>query len=549
MILFTGETSYEVELDENILITMRDGIRIAVDVHRPKAQDKFPALLSMSPYGKEKQRYPESVIGIFTKVEAGDTKYFVSKGYVHVIADVRGSSPSEGQWNVLDKKEQQDGYELIEWIAKQPWCNGKVAMVGESYFAAIQYLVAATQPPSLVTIVPCDGFTDAYRDWIYQGGMYNAGQLGYFIPSTYETCLPQGERPSKKWQPPAPIILDTILRPTDGSYYWERSSYTKFDKITVPIYHMTSAGHFVHYRGQLNAYMAINKPKKLLIGAAPPFEMFHSPALSQQIVRWLDYWLKGIDTGIMNEPPVAVYLTGSDEWRYEFEYPLARTEWTSWYLHRGSGNGASKPPYGLLNVDRPTEEEAGDSYDYPESQRSVASNQPVLAYLTSPLDRDMEIIGPASLILYAASTADDMNWVIKIDDQAPDGSIAVVTKGWLKASHREIDPAKSKPGQPFHTHSNPTRIEPNKTYKYEIELWPIFHTFRAGHRLRLRIASGDSFIWDVMNAHNALFQPGRNTIFHNMACPSHLILPIIPSGTGKIEPRPAIDYKPPSRNR
>jgi predicted acyl esterase len=514
-----GKKMYEVVMEENVFVAMRDGIKLAVDIYRPNAQGKFPALLSMSPYGKEKQRYPKSVVGIFTKVEAGDSAYFVSNGYVHVIADVRGSSPSEGQWNFLDKEEQQDGYELIEWIAKQPWCNGNVGMIGESYYAVIQYLVAATQPPSLKTIVPFDGFSDLYRDVIYHGGMYHGGFLGYWAPSVYQSCLPDGENRPGKWLPPNSVIRQTILQPNDGPYYWERSAYTKFDKITVPIYHMAVAGHYSHYRGQLNAYRDIDTSKKLLVGPAPPFEMFYNEEISKQIIRWLDYWLKDIDNGVMDEPPVLIYLSGSNEWRYEFEYPLARTKWMNLYLHQGDKGEAGKPPYGLLSEDIPNEEPA-DTYKYPESQKRAKADLPVLAYLTQPLPEDVEIVGP-------------------------DGSISVVTKGWLKGIYREVDHAKSVTGQPFHTHLESSKIEPNKVYKYEIELWPIFRKFKAGHRLRLRIASGDSPAYDVMNYHNVLFRPGTNTIYHSKENPSHLVLPIIPDRqTGNNPPQPEINYFP-----
>jgi predicted acyl esterase len=534
---------HDVLMDENVFITMRDGIKIAVDIHRPDAPGRFPALFSMSPYGKEKQRYPESVVGVFTKVEAGNTRYFVSKGYVHVIADSRGSSPSEGQWNLLDKEEQQDGFELIEWIAKQPWCDGQVAMIGESYYAVIQYLVAATQPPSLKTIVPYDGFSDLYRDVVYQGGIYNAGFLGYWFPSVYESCLPQNESQSPKWLPPKSACLETVLSNTDGPYYWERSSCTKFDKIKIPIYHMAAAGHYAHYRGQLDAYQSINSPKKLLVGPAPPFEMFYHPALCKQILRWLDYWLKGIDTGIMEEPPITIYLTGASKWRYEYDYPLERTQWTKLYLRQGENGTASSPPYGDLSNEKPDAEDP-ETYDFPESQRKVAADAPVLAFSTPPLAKDMEIVGPACLVLYASSTADDMNWVVKIDDIAPDNSFKVVTKGWLKAAYREVDEAKSSPGRPFHPHEKPKPIEKNKIYKYEIELWPIFRTFKAGHRLRLRIASGDSFGYDVLNYHSILFQPASNTVYHDKDSASYLVIPVIPfdDAIRKLK-APEINYK------
>jgi predicted acyl esterase len=123
--------------------------------------------------------------------------------------------------------------------------------------------------------------------------------------------------------------------------------------------------------------------------------------------------------------------------------------------------------------------------------------------------------------------------------------VVAVSKGWLKASHREVDEAKSRPGQPFHTHTDPVPIEPDKVYRYDIEIWPLCRTFKKGHRLRLRIASGDSPVWDVMNYHNTIFQPGRNTVYHNKEYSSHLILPVIPESQSLTELRPDIDYKPP----
>lgn len=192
---------------ENVLVTMRDGVSIAVDIYLPQSPTKCPALLSISPYGKEKQRLPG---GIFTFVEAGDIEYFVSRGYAYVIADSRGSAPSEGQWNLFDKEEQQDGYELVEWIAHQPWCDGKVAMIGESYFGLIQYLVAATQPPSLKTIVPFDAMTDLYRDFTYHGGLFNLGFMPMWLSMVYERCLP---RPSD----PRAGELASVLRCAPGN--------------------------------------------------------------------------------------------------------------------------------------------------------------------------------------------------------------------------------------------------------------------------------------------------------------------------------------------
>lgn len=543
----------EVVLEENIMVAMRDGIRVAVDVHRPRTRDKVPALLSMSPYGKERQRYPGGYIenkgqpyggGIFRQVEAGDTGFFVFHGYAHVIADSRGSAPSEGQWGFMDTAEQQDGYDLVEWCARQPWCDGNVAMVGESYFAQNQFLVAALQPPHLKTIVPFDGWTDIYRDVVYHGGLLSQGFFVPWISICYERLLPElGKQLPEKWTPAQNIIGDTVINnPTDGAYYRERSSYYRLDKIKVPVYNIISPFHYVHYRGHLMGHSKIQTPKKLLVTAGMPWEVFYHPAMCEEMLRWLDYWLKGIDNGIMKEPPVTVFVQGSNEWRHEFEYPLKRTKWTKFYLHSTNKSPGNAAPYGLLSEAEPAEERP-DSYDYPQTDGLVDDNLPVLAYLTPPLAADMEVIGPVSLNLYASSTASDTAFVAKIDDVSPDGKFRTVSKGWLKASHREVDQTRSSPGQPFHTHTNPTPLVPGKVYKFEIEIWPIFRNFKAGHRLRLRIASKDSRKWDVANFHSIVEQPATNTIHHNDEYPSHLRLPVI-QGPAPVAPKPRLDFVP-----
>ncbi len=529
----------DIVLEENVMVKMSDGIRLAVDLYKPEIKGKFPALFAMSPYGKEFQRYPG---GIYPFVEAGNINYFVSRGYVYVIADSRGSFPSEGRWDFFDDREQQDGAELIEWAARQSWCDGNVAMIGESYYALIQYLVASLQPPSLKTIVPFDGMTDLYRDCSYHGGIWTQGFMAYWTVNTCRRCLPpEGIKVSKKWSLPEDIPTRNIFYATDGPFYQERSAATKFGKIKIPVYHGVCPSRLVHYRGQLNAYAEINTPKKLVVAPGPPWASFYNEETCRHITRWLDYWLKGIDTKIMDEPPVVLYLAGSDEWRNEDEYPLARTKWTKFYLQ--SNGKAGEPPYGLLSEKVPGKDDQ-DSYLYPESQKKVEANLPVLGYLSPPLKEDTDIIGPASLTFYAASNGTDTAWFVKIDDEAPDGTIKMISKGWLKASHRQVDETKSKTGQPFHTHTRPAPIEPDKIYKYEIEIWPIFRTFKAGHKIRLRIASNDSHIWDVDIFHAGVDNLVKNTIYHDRDFPSYLLLPVILGKSSGSKKRPPIKFKP-----
>lgn len=524
-----------IKLEENVYVTMRDGIELAVDIYRPKAEGTYPAILSMAPYQKERQQFPAR----WYITEAGNTAFFVPKGYVHVIAQTRGSGFSQGRYNLFDIREQQDGYDVVEWIAKQSWCNGNVGMMGESYGAMIQYLVAAQQPPHLKAIVPYDGMTDIYRDAIFQGGLYHDGFMNFWGTWAISQCLWPG--PIEGKLQPANLYAEWFSRPEDGPYYWKRSAWTKLDKIKAAVYMIARAHNPLHSRGQLDAYDKINAPKKLLVVNTGPvmfggWVLFHySTPLNEQILRWFDYWLKSIDTGIMKEPPIAIFDDGAGEWRYENEYPSSRTVWKNFYLHSNPAGGpAGEPPYGLLTQETPKDEKP-DEYDIPESRSLVDAGKPVLAYTTPPLTEYLQATGPVSMVLYGSSTTVDTAWIVKMAGMAIDGKVAPLSKGWLRASYREIDVARSKPGQPFHPYRNPTLLEPGKAYEFQIEMLPVFHTFKAGYRILVQIASDDNSIIEALNSHTLhtiyaeiLPVPAKNRVYHDSAHPSHLMLPIIP---------------------
>ncbi len=527
-----------VKLEENVYVKMRDGVKIAVDIYRPEAEGRYPAILGMLPYMKELQQWPPMLTH---SIEAGNTGFFVSKGYVHVIAQVRGTGFSQGQWNNLDTKEQQDGYDLVEWIAKQPWCNGNVGMLGDSYFAMIQYLVAAQRPPHLKCIVPYDGNTDIYRDLCYQGGLFYAWFMGMWLPDTIDQALWPG--PIEGKLPPANLLVDMLSHAEDGPYYWERDGATKIDKIDVPVLSITPQT-FVHVRGQLYVYPMIKSPKKLVVlnpaGAFAHVQFIQNPLLSAYILRWFDHWLKGIDTGIMGEPEVAILDSGTQEWRYENQYPLARTKWTKYYLRSNPAGPSTQAPYGLMNVELPTNEQP-DRYKFPDSAGLVFFGQPVLAYATPPLSQDLRVWGPISFTLYGSSTTLDTAWFVYLGEVAPDGKVTLFNKGILKASFREVDESKSRPGQPFHSFQNPVLPEANKVYEYQIELRPIFHTFKAGYKIWIQIASIDfeyQMLLHSVYSSEMLPVPAENVVYHDSAHPSHVLLPVIPDS-------PAIKPVPP----
>ena len=330
-----------------------------------------------------------------------------------------------------------------------------------------------------------------------------------------------------------------LAHPEDGPHYWERSVWDRIDQIKVPVLNIIPASQHLHSTTHLKSYADIKSPKKLIV---TPWThtmymkfVFECLPLNQQILRWFDYWLKGIDTGIMKEPPVAIFDDGTEEWRYENEYPLCRSMWKNFYLHSNpAGRSAGESPYGLLTHELP-ENEKPDKYDIPESKSLVDAGKIVLAYVTPSLTEDVQVTGPASMVLYGSSTIVDTAWIVKMADIATDGKVIFLSKGWMRASYREIDVAKSKHGQPFHSYRNPTLLEPGKVYEFQIEMLPVFHTFRAGHKIWVQIASDDNPIVEALNSHTMhtiyteiLPVPAENKIYHDSAHPSHLILPVIP---------------------
>ncbi len=352
---------------ENVYVTMRDGVRLAVDVYLPEQDGQYPALLSLSPYNKDIQRKPPQ--GSHA-IESGATSFYVPKGYVHVIAQGRGGGLSQGSWRWFDEHERTDGYDLIEWMGQQPWCTGNVGMIGDSYWSWSQYIAAAAQPPHLKCICQCDATTDLYRDACYQGGIYNAEFMNNWI--NYHTNMFVWPGPVEGKKPPMNLHYEIASHPTDGPFYWDRSAWTKLDKIKIPVMSIVPQGGAMHMRGQLAGWTEIHAPKKLLV--VPPtgfwshMRYLTDRNLNRQMLRWFDFWLKGIDNGILAEPPVAIFDSGTRAWRYESEYPLARTEWTKFHLS-GEGLGSAAP----VGSAEPR------SYRMPDSYAQLVAGKPALA--------------------------------------------------------------------------------------------------------------------------------------------------------------------------
>ena len=216
-------------------VTMRDGVRLCVDVYLPQTPGRYPALLSLSPYSKDIQQKPPQWSHA---IESGATGFYVGHGYVHVIAQARGNGLSEGRWALFSEAERSDGYDLVEWIAAQDWCDGNVGTIGDSYWSWTQYHTAAQQPPHLRCICQCDATTDLYRDLAYQGGVYNAEFMDTWISYQTKMAAWPGEVPGK--QEPMNLTWEAAMHPTDGPWWRERSAWTYLDRIKAPVLSYTT---------------------------------------------------------------------------------------------------------------------------------------------------------------------------------------------------------------------------------------------------------------------------------------------------------------------
>jgi putative CocE/NonD family hydrolase len=537
---------------------VRDGTELAADVFLPDSGGPHPVLVGLSPYGKEIQSLPippqPPTSPVYSReIEAGDPRYLTDAGYVHVIADIRGTGKSAGVYRGwMSEDEATDGHDVIEWAAEQEWSNGKVGMVGVSYYGAIQLAVAALRPPHLEAIMPLNAPADYYREGSHHGGMLHT--FFDFIYRNFARGTDESEvvahssedelaeliegllaNPDLSMYPSlysvvadpkrSPLFFDLLANPLDGPFYWRRSAYKSYDKINVPFY--TGSGWWayghMHLRGAFQHYRGINAPKKLYIESRVEADAPMDEAYNAEVVRWYDHWLKGKSNGIMEEPPIQLHIRGAG-WRRENEWPLAGTDWVELYLRRlGVLSSESEPVDGNSDVfiQAPVEIEP-----------AVASCD----YLTAPLAQPVEIVGPAALTLYAAIDAEDTNWMVSLLDVAPSGQEVELTRGFLKASHREVDEGESEPWRPFHPHQRVEAVEPGQVYEYRIELSPLASVFGPGHRIKLSISCMDHAHWPPPDPELGTgHQPWHlcrkatvaHTIFHDRDRPSRVLLPFV----------------------
>ena len=544
-------TDYKIIEELGVKVPMRDGVSLSTNIYRPDAPGKFPVLLMRSPYGN----------GGAGNSEAG---FAVSRGYAVVLQDTRGRYESEGLFDAM-QPEAKDGYDTQQWVGQQPWCNGKIGTFGGSYVGFTQWMPAPLASPYLITMFPEVTFSDLH-DVVYQNGAFF---LDLFGPWSYEMTSPYNvnmdslmKQPDKilmhlplidqdkilGWK--IPFLRDWLSHP-EHDRYWDRTSIGDgYGKIKASVFAI-GGWYDILLNGTIDNYLKmtgsdilpeIRQKQKLMIGpwvhsmasqkvGELDFGEAANPDDSELMLRWFDSQLKDISNGIMDEPQVKIFVMGENKWRYENEWPLARTIYRNYYFH-STGNANSISGDGILDTSPPSTEN-GDKYIYdpadpvrtiggmgPYDQRQVEKRNDVLVYTTPPLKEDTEVTGPVSAIVFAASSAQNTDFTAKLVDVYPDGRAIRICEGIIRADHR--DPTKK-----------PSNIEPGKIYEYVIDLWATSNVFKKDHQIRVEISSSNFPRFDRnLNSGNyfatdTTIIKAEQTIYHSTQYPSHIILPVI----------------------
>ena len=571
--------------ERDILVPMRDGVRLCIDIYRPDDPGKFPALLAIARHNKDLQSPevceqgpsigPQPIWAPFWlgAQEAGDTRYLVSRGYVHVVGNIRGTAKSED-----GPPSEWDHYDLIEWIAQQPWCDGNIGMIGPSDFARRQIEAAKQQPPHLKAIFPISPSAAYWFRDFHPGGLISV--FLYLLDQLevqHEVRGVPGSLPPEKellWQEAmnnrdyrmynhlynlltqkgqhTPRFFDFLIQPFETEEEIKRTE-EGFDRINIPIYTGAGLGGLGgHLQGAQNYYNGIkNAPVKKLIFTGPPADERPWRSFHGENMRWYDYWLKGKDTGILDEPKVKYWLQGANEWRYADDWPLSETEWTKFYLH------------GWERLrDEPFASSSRDSYEEPDvfAQMPPTLTRVIqtLRYMTEPLQQDVMVVGPSALYLYASIDQEDTNWIVQLKDVGPDASVRsaapgkttlptnlperVVANGYLKASFRWLDPERSQPWRPWRPlrKKDQKPVVPGEITEYIIEVASTANLFGRGHRICVEISSMDMPTGsagftnsEVMAYHICSSKTTVHRIYRNEKYPSHILLPIIPKDTSR----------------
>lgn len=507
--------------DDDVAVPMRDGVELLADVHRPAGAGTYPVLVSASPYPRQIQDLG-APMGF---IEAGATDFFVPRGYVHVIANVRGTGGSGGTFGCFNAQERRDMYDLVEWAAVQPWSDGNVGMVGISYFAMTQLEAAVERPPHLRAIFPVAATADLYEATNHHG-LLSSGFVTPFlamigVTSRYGDTVwrsriadlarrvlntPRLHRKFATMNGESSVVAlraalklhhdphpwDDLWRsmavehPLRDAWWDERDLRPLLSRIDIPVYLGCDWQNVpLHLPSTLETFAGLTGSPDVRMtllgdfGLTWPWESLHVEALA-----WFDHWLKGADTGIVDGPAIRYWMPGADEWRTADSWPPPDPAPLELAL-----NGDA-----TLDVDEVVP--AARQYMTLGAGLNRAKASPTdppasLVWTSTPLPEDWDVVGDLELVLHARATAADTAWIATLQDVAPEDTCSDVTAGYLRASLRTVDEATSRPGHPVLPCRSAVAVPIGEETTYRIPLVGTARRFRAGHRIRLVLTSDD----------------------------------------------------------
>ena len=576
-----SQPQYEIKLEFDVKVLMRDGAKLSANIWRPKAEGKFPVIFMYNPYDNTSRRMIEKA------------QYFVPRGYVFAAIDVRGRYDSEGasylywdpDWR-NGKFDGQDVYDCHTWLGEQPWSTGKIGMTGGSYLGFVQWMGAPLANPYLTTLIPYVSPDDHYDNVFPNGALqlsnslnllsglgnltannnrdlrsyfYNYDKLYRHLPirTMDEALFGQTD-----------ILWQDLIDHPDNDHYWRFSvgdrpragemSAGKYPQVKVPTLNITGWYDQVS-QATINNYLGMVRygPEELRdqhhllvgpwrhgVGPREVGDLDYGPEADVDFLpielRWYDYWLKGIDNGMMDEPPVDIFVMGENRWRSEQEWTLSRAQETKYYFH-SSGRANTRFGDGSLNTTPPADEPT-DSFVYdpedpvptyggnvsmypstggPRDQRAIQRRDDVLVYTGGTLTKDIEVTGRILTKVYAASSAADTDFTAKLVDVHPNGYAQLLAEGIIRARYRN-------------SFKKQELLTPEEVYEYTVDLWSVSHVFQKGHKIQVEISSSNFPKYDRnpntghKYGEDAELEKATQMMYHNSQYPSHIIFPVVP---------------------
>jgi predicted acyl esterase len=516
-----SEPAHEMTRDNDVSAPMRDGVALLADVYRPATPGRYPVLIAASPYPRQIQDLG-APMGF---IEAGASDFFVPRGYVHVVANLRGTGGSGGTFGFFDGQERRDMHDLVEWAAQQPWSDGSVGMVGISYFAMTQLEAAVERPPHLKAIFPVGVTIDLYEA-AYHHGLLSAS---FVTPFLYMVAMTSGHG-NELWRSTLVNAVRQVLKtpslhkkfatmngeaamtglrlllklhhdphpwddlwrsvvvehPVRDAWWDDRNLLPLLEKVNVPVYLGCDWQNVpLHLPSTFKAYSALTDSPHVQVamlgdyGLTWPWESLHIEALA-----WFDHWLKGRDTGILDGPPIRYVLPGADGWRAAASWPIPGAAARALALRADGALGDDEGPSGSRDYMT-----LGVGLNRP--QASPTDPPSNLTWTSEVLERDLDVVGDIELVLDAVSTASDTAWIVLLQDVDASGSVDEVTAGYLRASLREVDEKASRLGAPVIPCRTPKAVPIGEAGRYRVPMVANARRFKAGHRVRLFITSDD----------------------------------------------------------